>query len=185
MSKSKKTAGGGGSSKFSLKKIQEPAVNTGLAIAGLVGGHALSKVHKQNTPIVNGATCAVGIVGQAFAKPGWLKALLLGLGVYGGVKLANNLSTVAVETAGLSGLPDNVKNTIKNIFPTLGEVAGDDEVLNAIEEEIMGLAATNPDALKTYRAPHASRQVKVQSFNTPRPGSAVSMAGLGNITAMI
>ncbi len=123
---------------------------TGLVSGGIIGAHIAVKMlgktkpELANSPAVNGAIAAGGIIGAMKMKNPALKLLFLGAGVYGSIKLANSL-VKEVSTpgnsgaAGLSGLiPENLKARIRDFLPSLGSLDADPLMYGA-DEDVNGI----------------------------------------------
>lgn len=131
------------SAKSYMKTVGSSAGKLGLNVAGFCAGYGASQMIKSNKPMVNGGITVAAILGAAAIKNpkySWAQRLILGLGLYFGVKTLNNLTEGAV--AGLQGMgvavPDSVKKIIAKVVPSLGDAeASADDTLSAAEYEVL------------------------------------------------
>lgn len=116
------------------QKMIAGAKDLGGVALGIIASHALLNIAKQqNNTMVNGALAVGGFYGAMKVKNPLLKALCIGAGAYGTIKLlgkATNAVSTPGSTEGLSGvLPEKVKTALRQYIPTfagLEEVAGTD-----------------------------------------------------------
>lgn len=186
-----------------MKTVGSSAGKLGLNVAGFCAGYGASQVIKSNKPMVNGGITVAAILGAAAIKNpkySWAQRLILGLGLYFGVKTLNNLTEGAV--AGLQGMgvvvPDSVKKIISKVVPSLGDAeASADDTLSAAEYEVLkGLASDIDPSMMggemgrifrnkgAQRMPNLPAPVAQRQASGRIPGFApISMNGLGNVPA--
>lgn len=133
---------------------------------GIIASHAVLNIaKKQDSAVFNGVLAAGGFYGACKVRNPFLKALCIGAGAYGTLKLigkATNAVSTPGATEGLAGmLPEGVKSALRKYIPTFSgveEVSGtegtdtenlslDDQGMEGMEEETfkgvgeVGLAA--------------------------------------------
>lgn len=101
--------------KLDVKKVKSAGIQTGMAVAGFVGGHVASqfapaKVQK----FVPYGEIALGVGLAAISKSDAVSAFGVGLAAHGAVKTVNNLTSSA------DGSPaTGIKGMISNYMPSL------------------------------------------------------------------
>lgn len=109
---------------------------------GIIASHAVLNIaKKQDSAVFNGVLAVGGLYGAMKVRNPFLKALCLGAGAYGAIKLvgkATSAVTTPGATEGLAGvLPEEVKSALRKYIPTFSgvdEVAGGEELLAGDED---------------------------------------------------
>lgn len=118
----------------SLKQFGGTAKTLGFTFGGFAAGNAISQMAKKDNWKFNGALAVIAVLLGSIAKKDWVQNIALGGGLYFGTKTLNNLASPTV-IAGLSGVPDNVKNIINKYIPRLGDVEGTEDYSGMLDEE--------------------------------------------------
>lgn len=103
----------------------EAGKTVGAGFGGFLVAHILTKVaNKNNNPYINGGVMTVGAGAAGYLAwkkaPLWQILLAAGFGVYGMIRTGDNvLSSMLKGTSGVGFLPEGVKNTIRDFWPTI------------------------------------------------------------------
>lgn len=146
---------------------------SGIAI-GMIGGHVLLVVTKQDNLLVN-AGLTVGGFGLAVkSKQPLVRAIGLGLAGFGLLKMANHgIKAVAAPgtTEGLNGfLPESAKLMIRKFLPTLSGVEGTEDNIAGTDDDMSGLSLDDFSTRGTYE---------------PMASSADELEGLGELLTLV
>ena len=120
-----------------IQNLKTSAIDAGLIPLGMIAANVGVKTIKQDNVIANGILALGGFAGSAFVKHPALKALLLGVSVFGTLRCATiglNTITEPGATEGIAGLiPEGMKEKIRKFIPQL---SGDEELDSLTGDEI-------------------------------------------------
>lgn len=123
---------------------------------GIIASHAVLNIaKKQDSALFNGALAVGGFYGVMKVKNPFLKALCLGAGAYGALKLvgkATNAVSTPGATEGLAGmLPEGVKSALRKYIPTFSgveELASPEENLSLDDQGTDGFREPSSPAIE-------------------------------------